>query len=651
MFTRVLVVLILSLLSKLTHALPTSIYNNERDLYVKVQQHINDVAHYNDLPDDLIANIELLKQYPLYPYVELSLIKRNIAKRPVKEIKQFLTTYNELPIIHSLRIYALKAKYKSKQWQDVISLYRQGDKKQYHCMSLTAQYNANKNNRSKQKELLKQVNKLWLYGRSLPKNCDLIIKHWQNANMQTSKITLERIKLTLMNHKGKLAKYLAKSLNKKDKRTYLYWKKLYNKPQLLSEAHYWNKRGHFPNVIMKIAIERLIRKSFDSSIDILPMIQKHIGFTNKTRHQLINKIALKAMIKNKKTSTYWLKKINWPLMTSAQQEQILRYVVGKNQWDTVKSLYRQHSTTTEIPLVWQYWYAHALEQTGFEEPANNLFKKIAKERRYYGFLASDKLGINYSLNHQNLIKDSSIIKQLNTNNYLIRAREFYLLKEDLSARREWYQLVKPLNEQQRIGASHIANQWGWHNRTIITLTMTKERDDLNLRFPIPYQSEFITQSTLNDMALSWPIAIARQESAFLTRATSSAGAKGLMQLLPSTAKIQAKKEGVSYKSSTQLLKPAYNIKLGTAYLNEMLGLFDNNLAVAAAAYNAGPHRVKHWVKEKLSQDQWVESIPYRETRNYVKNVLAYTVIYQHHLAQNQKMPSVVIEPQRMSILN
>jgi soluble lytic murein transglycosylase len=117
--------------------------------------------------------------------------------------------------------------------------------------------------------------------------------------------------------------------------------------------------------------------------------------------------------------------------------------------------------------------------------ANHLFKMIAKKRLYYGFLASDKLGLNYSLNHQALTQDKSIIKQLNTNNYLTRAKEFYLLGEDLPARREWYQLVKPLNEQQRDGASPIANQWGWHNRTIITLTMTEERDDLDLRFPMP----------------------------------------------------------------------------------------------------------------------------------------------------------------------
>lgn len=650
-FNRLLIFLFISFTSTFIHALPTSVYNNERDLYEQVQKNISEIAHYNDLPPELINDIKSLKNYPLYPYIDLSLIKRNIGKRPIKEIKQFISTYKDIPIIHSLRIYALKAKYKSQQWQDVISLYREGDKKQYQCMSLTAQYNTHKNDNNKQQKILKQVDKLWLYGRSLPKRCDAIIKHWQNAGMQTSKITLDRIELTLINRKGKLAKYLAKSLNKKDKRTYLYWKTLYNKPQLLSESHYWEKRGHLPNVIMKVATKRLTNKSLDSAIDLIPQIKKHIGFTQKTRDELNNKIALQAMIKDKKTPQHWLQKINWLSMTPAQQEQILRYLVGKDQWSTIKSLYKQQPPTAEIPLVWQYWYAHSLEQTGFPILANDLFQNIATKRRYYGFLASDKLGLSYSLNHQPLIQDESIISQLKTNNYLMRAKEFYLLGEDLPARREWYQLVKPLSEQQRIGASHIAHQWGWHNRTIITLTMTKERDDLDLRFPTPYQPEFINQSKLNDMTLSWPIAIARQESAFLPRATSSAGAKGLMQLLPSTAKIQAKKEDVSYKSSKQLLEPAFNIKLGTAYLNEMLGLFDNNLAVAAAAYNAGPHRVKHWVKKALSQEKWVESIPYRETRNYVKNVLSYTVIYQHHLAQTQKMPSAAIEPQRMSISN
>lgn len=621
-------------------------YKDQRELYTKTQERIDSISHRKNLPADLIAQIESLKDYPLYPYLALSVIKRNIVKRPIQEIQTFLNKYKTLPITYSLRTFALNEKYYSKQWGDVIKLSNADDKTIYQCMNLTALYNS-----KKRKQALAGVNKIWLHGRSLPKTCNKIIKHWQKAGMQTSEITLQRIELTLISREGRLAKYLAKSLNKKDKATYLYWKKLYNKPQLLAKQHYWEKRGHYANVMMKIAIERLMHRSLDKAIKILPNIDKNIGFTKEIQQKLKSKIALKAMLKNKKEPTYWLKKINWEYITAAQQEQVLRYFVGKKQWEVVKSLYTTHKSQSGDLLPWQYWYASALEETGNAEKAKELYQELAKKRRYYGFLASDKLGIDYSLNHHSLPKEPSIINQLESNGHLLRAKEFYLLGEDLPARREWYRLVKSLTEQQRFGASHIANKWGWHNRTIITLTMTDQRDDLDLRFPMPYQPQFSTQAKSRSMKTSWPLAIARQESAFLPNATSSAGAKGLMQILPSTAKIQAKREGISYKSRKQLLEPAFNIKLGTAYLNEMLGLFDNNLAVAAAAYNAGPHRVKRWVKKSLAQDQWIESIPYKETRNYVKNVLSYAVIYQHHLEQTEKMPSAVIKPQQMSIIN
>jgi len=621
-------------------------YKDQRELYIKTQEKIDSISHRKKLPTKLIAQIESLKDYPLYPYLALSVIKRNIVKRPVKEIQTFLDKYQTLPITYSLRTYALNEKYHSKQWADVIKLSQADDNTIYQCMNLTALYRSNK-----RKQALAGVNDIWLNGNSLPKTCNKILKLWQQAGMQTSEITLQRIELTLINREGRLAKYLAKSLNKKDKATYLYWKKLYNKPHLLTQKHYWEKRGHYANVMMKIAIERLTYRSLDKAIKILPNIEKNIGFTKAIQQKLKSKIALKALLKNKKSSTHWLKKINWEYITAAQQEQVLRHFVVKKQWEVVKSLYTTHKSQSGDVLAWQYWYASALEKTKNTEQAKNLFKEIAKKRRYYGFLASDKLGIDYSLNHHALPKEPEIINELESNGHLLRAKEFYLLGEDLPARREWYRLVKSLTEQQRYGASHIANQWGWHNRTIITLTMTEQKDDLDLRFPMPYQPQFSSQAKSRAMKTSWPLAIARQESAFLPNATSSAGAKGLMQILPSTAKIQARREGIPYKSRKQLLDPAFNIKLGTAYLNEMLGLFDNNLAVAAAAYNAGPHRVKRWVKQSLAQDQWIESIPYKETRNYVKNVLSYAVIYQHHLDQVGKMPSAVIKPQQMSIIN
>lgn len=598
------------------------------------------------VPQSLRKQIDDLKDYPLYPYLQLSLFKRNLEKRSVKDIEGFLNTYKKLPFKHSLRVLALRKKFKRKQWQDVIALYRPGDKTSYQCMQLTALY------KSKQKsKALSQVESIWLSGTSLPKQCDFIIKRWQKAGKQTSALTMQRIELTLEKRQGRLAKYLAKSLNAKDKKTYLYWKKLYNKPQMVSNSHYWKKRGHFANVAMKIAIERLTYRDIAKAMTLIGKIKNHIGFTEKVRAQLINNISLRAMLKDKESAETALTHIDWALLNASKQEQILRHLVGDSQWPLIAALYSKHYRQKDAPIEWQYWYASSLENMGNTQRANALYQEIAKKRRYYGFLASDKLGINYSLNHQALNKDQRIIDDLNKNDYLQRAKEFYLLGDDLPARREWYQLVKPLSEEQRIAAAHIAHDWQWHNRAIITLTMTEQRNDLNLRFPMPHKDDFQTQAKKQDMTLSWPLAIARQESAFLKDATSSAGARGLMQLLPGTAKLQAKKDGVLYYSRKQLHEPALNIKLGTAYLSAMLARFDNNLAVAAAAYNAGPHRVKHWVKEELAQDQWVETIPYRETRSYVKNVLAYAVIYQHHLAQQQKLPSSAIDPSRMGLAN
>lgn len=625
---------------------PVKHLETQRAEFDEVRQELDKLSSRKAVPKQLRQQINDLKDYPLYPYLQLSLFKRQLEKRSVEDINAFLTTYKKLPFKHSLRVLALKKKFKKRHWQDVIALYRPGDRASYQCMQLTALYKS-----KQQQEALAQVDSLWLTGSSLPKQCDYIIKRWQKAGKQTSQLTLQRIELTLKKREGKLAKYLAKSLNAKDKATYLYWKKLYNKPQMVSNSHYWKKRGHFANIAMKIAIERITYRDIDKAITLIERIKKHIGFTEKTRHQLVNNIALRAMLKEKESAQFALSHITWHELNTAKQEQILRHLVTINQWATISELYMAHYQTVNVPLEWQYWYATSLEKLGNKETANTLYSEIAKKRRYYGFLASDKLGQNYSLNHQKLAKDHTVIAALKNNDYLRRANEFYLLGDDLPARREWYQLVKPLNEEQRIAAAHIANDWQWHNRAIITLTMTEQRNDLDLRFPMPHQRDFIDQAKAQDMTLSWPLAIARQESAFLKDATSSAGARGLMQLMPGTAKLQAKKDGVLYYSRKQLHEPSLNIKLGTAYLSDMLSRFDNNLAVAAAAYNAGPHRVKHWVKKELAQDQWVESIPYRETRSYVKNVLAYAVIYQHHLSQTKKLPSAAINPARMGISN
>ncbi len=233
---------------------------------------------------------------------------------------------------------------------------------------------------------------------------------------------------------------------------------------------------------------------------------------------------------------------------------------------------------------------------------------------------------------------------------IIRTRELLHHKEHLYARREWFQATRNFSEQQWITAAHMTKQWGWYNGTITSMIRASYWDDIDLRFPLAFKQQFETNAEQTGVPIHLLFAVARQESALSQNVTSPAGAKGLMQLMPATAKQTAKKNKIRYHNSDDLFVPDINIKLGSRYYQEMLERFDNNRILATAAYNAGPHRVERWRTEsnnKLPFDAWIETIPFKETRNYVQNVLAFSMIYAHHLGNHQRMLSDKEKQQRL----
>lgn len=203
----------------------------------------------------------------------------------------------------------------------------------------------------------------------------------------------------------------------------------------------------------------------------------------------------------------------------------------------------------------------------------------------------------------------------------------------LEARREWNSLVDSSAQSEMVALAQLAHRWGWQHQSILAFAKSKRIDDVEKRFPL-YQNElYRSESTKNKIPISWAYAITRQESAFKEDASSGAGAQGLMQLTPSTARRVAKRQSksnyIAYKHQRQLHTPEINIKLGIAHLKEMLDHYQGHPILATAAYNAGSHRVDMWLKENTISDSilWIEQIPYRETREYVKNVLTYQQIY------------------------
>ena len=171
---------------------------------------------------------------------------------------------------------------------------------------------------------------------------------------------------------------------------------------------------------------------------------------------------------------------------------------------------------------------------------------------------------------------------------------------------------------------------GWHSRAITAAASLRAYDDLAIRYPLPWQDIFEAASTAARIDPTWAYGVARSESLFMRDVRSSAGAIGLMQLMPTTGKRVARKLRVPYTGLATLVDPAVNIRLGTGYLGQMAERFGGNRVLATAAYNAGPHRVDEWLPRDNPEDAraWIENIPFNETRKYVKRVLTAQTIFQ-----------------------
>jgi soluble lytic murein transglycosylase len=371
----------------------------------------------------------------------------------------------------------------------------------------------------------------------------------------------------------------------------------------------------------------LIWRDPNLAIKTFDKTQNKINYSEVQKEQITNAFAVSLSMKNHKKANKWLAKVKNSSLTSDLVQWLMTSALKQSNWPLVCSIYKDLPNEMQRNVQWQYWYARALIAMGDEEQGALKLKEVAQKRHYYGFLAASYLNIPTSLQDNPIvILDKERQKVLN-NSALRRAFEFYKIDRPLKARSEWNYLLTQLTDREKLVASVLANEIRWFDRAIFTLADVGYLDDVELRFPLGYQKDIKAFSAKEKINPAWAFAIARRESSFMPDVSSSAGAKGLMQVLPSTASmLNRKKVNKDYLFDTQ-----NNIRLGTQYLKKLLDKNKGNQVLATASYNAGPYRVKKWLStmQELPADIWIETIPYKETRNYVKSVLAYQEIYQH----------------------
>ncbi|MCA1804736.1 MAG: transglycosylase SLT domain-containing protein, partial [Xanthomonadaceae bacterium] len=346
----------------------------------------------------------------------------------------------------------------------------------------------------------------------------------------------------------------------------------------------------------------------------------------------LRRMALSAAFAHHPRALEWLIQVpDTSADDTVQQWRIRSALVGEH-WEQVLYGHAALSDDERDKNEWRYWRARALHALGREDAAMAEFTRLARERDYHGFLAADRLDWQYAMNDEPIAASPAELAQLERAPGVLRARELYRAGLITDARREWYELTRRLAPRDLQLAARLAHQWGWHDRAIITTAHAAHYSDLDLRFPLLHQREVMRTAQHQRLDPALIFGVIRQESAFMQDARSPAGALGLMQLMPATGRMTARQEQVPLPNTQSLLQTDKNILLGSAYLRRMLDEFGGNPAMATAAYNAGPHRVKRWRPEQEQDAEvWVDRIPFHETRNYVRNVLAYAAIFEYRL--------------------
>lgn len=480
---------------------------------------------------------------------------------------------------------------------------------------------------------------LWQVGRSQPAACDPVFDWLRARGALGPQRVVERAELALAAGEVALGRHLARQLPAELAAPLLRWADFVQTPQAAIDALLARPEQPVEAPALRQAWDQLSRRAPDAAYARHAALRQRIAghpHAAALQTELGGMLGLGAAISRKA----WALEVFAPLplaeLAPLQQEWHVRAALFAGDWSAVLRGLDALPPTLAAELRWRYWRARALQATGADEPATALYRELALQRDYYGFLAADRLGQDYRLNDQALPRDAALLSAVAADTGLQRAALFRSLGLKAEAQREWQQALTERDAGWRIAAAQWAHAQGWYLQSITALVSANEWNDLSLRFPLPWPELILPAAQAEGLPPAWIYALIRQETLFNPDALSSADARGLMQLLPSTARQIAAARGLGAPTPNSLLLPQVNIPLGVAHLAFEFEAHGRRLADTLGAYNAGPRAVARWIDDRDDGhdiDVWIENIPYNETRAYISRIGEYIICYSYRLQQ------------------
>ena len=409
--------------------------------------------------------------------------------------------------------------------------------------------------------------------------------------------------------------------------------------------------AHARDTLIYSALSLYARQDTASALSFWVRYGDHIALAPDDRTQLEHDLLLQALTHQTPGFNDWIDQ----KLVHYQDDELtllrLRSALLAQSWPEVIRWVGQLSPTTRDDSRWQYWRGRALAALDRQQEAHDAFLLAAKGTDFYAFVAADRLHLPYALPAQPETLESSTRQRFVQLPAIQRIQALYRIDEPSLALSEWQWLLKSASADERQQLAMFAQEQRWYTLTVTAALDRRIWKAVQLRFPLAFPELFSRWAALRQIDSYLLMGVARRESAYNPTIQSPVGARGLMQLMPATARHVSRKEAIAYSDVSDLNDPNTNIALGSAYLRSLLNRYQSNRIAAVAAYNAGPNRVDRWLSSgDLPFDLFIEQIPFRETREYVLAVLSYRVILAHQAMPTSQV-QVLTPPERMRTYN
>ncbi len=570
--------------------------------------------------------------YPLIRYLDYRRIRALIDQIPdqsvVKLLGLFEQTHNDKALSRNLTRFLQKRLIEEESWPIYLDVSASDLAAKQPCALAQARSVVDGKISQWDDSLLSY----WQRTPVLPELCAALFEQLREQKSPPIAAIWERIYTSIDKGKLDVAREMATWLSSADRKRVLDWVGARAEPSAFLQSDAVAKDDLLNR---RILLDLVIRWSWlDPEAAHGYWLQKHgkYSFFDDERYEVARELALRGGWRVLPDAHEWLYSFEVRDEDLEVREWRVRTALREQDWQKVlKSL-------AELPLAeqkedhWAYWEARAEAELGNTDKAEQIYQEIALLPTYHGFLAADRLGLNYRIVDSGIAAEKSTLARLAQNEGLIRAREYLLTGLLPEGRREWSAAIEELDQADKAASALLATRWNLPDRAIASANAAKEKAALAMRFPIVFEQRVMEAADKYSLEPTLIYGVIRRESAFIEDIRSSAGAVGLMQLMPKTAKYVSGLMGRG-KQPYELTDPGISIEFGSFYLRHVMDQFSDHPALAASSYNAGPHRTRSWLPqlEPMPADVWIDTIPFTETRRYVRAVLAYGVIFEWRL--------------------